>query len=65
MFCTAGMNETADVFCNLIDALKEKGEEIPHALVVNNLIALYNLRKPEAKNVALSILHTDGELNID
>ena len=48
-----------------IDALKEKGEEIPHALVVNNLIALYNLRKPEAKNVALSILHTDGELNID
>ena len=55
--------ERTDIACELykkaIDILNENGEEIPYAITLNNLIAMYNERKPEAKDAFLSLVGDD------
>ena len=62
------MMEKTDISCELykkaIDILNEIGEEIPYAITLNNLIAMYNERKPEAKDVFLSLTEDNIRKNV-
>ena len=64
----AMMLERTDISCELfrkaIDILKENDEEIPYGITINNLIALYNERKPEAKDVFLSLVEDNIRKNV-